>query len=132
MINYKFEIVFLSSHTESKLQHSTIVLTNTHIALLGECHQWPLSRLHPPPNQIPSQFKVHQLNKITNIVSMVSLHFLTRNTKCINVTVECRAESDTFTFSFHCSKCSLIILACNNRLVEARFTNCLFCKVSNL
>ena len=55
------------------MHHSTIVLTNSHIALLKECHQWPLSRLHPPPNQVPPQFNVQQLNKITNIVSMVSL-----------------------------------------------------------
>lgn len=66
-----FVIIMSVPFTEPKLQHATIALTNSHIALLKESHQWPLSRLHPPPNQLPPQFCAQHLNKITDIVSMV-------------------------------------------------------------
>ncbi len=48
------------------------MVTNTHIALAEENHQWPLPRLHDPPKVLSGpQFVLKKKQKIINITDVV-------------------------------------------------------------
>ncbi|CAB3979682.1 Hypothetical predicted protein [Paramuricea clavata] len=56
---------------EEKSTPISIIITNTHIALAEENHQWPLPRLHDPPKFLSGpQFVLKKKQKIINITDV--------------------------------------------------------------
>jgi hypothetical protein len=59
---------------EEKSTPISIIITNTHIALADENHQWPLPRLHDPPKFLSGpQFVLKKKQKIINVTDVVRL-----------------------------------------------------------
>lgn len=57
---------------EEKLTQVTLIITNSHIALAEENHQWPLPRLHDPPKLLSGpQFVMKKKQEIINITDVV-------------------------------------------------------------
>eukprot|EP00794_Sanderia_malayensis_P003144 gene3144-3613_t len=70
---------------DSPLVTRTICMTKTHLFLVDESHQWPLSRLHQPPSFLNQQYKIYRAHRIVDVVKVVyfedspchlSMHFL--------------------------------------------------------
>jgi len=59
------------TNEDSLLATRTVCMTKTHLFLVDESHQWPLSRLHPPPAVLNQQFKMFRSQRIIDIVKIV-------------------------------------------------------------
>lgn len=66
---YTIANVRVNEH-DSAFHLRTILFTLSHVFLLEECHQWPLSRLHPPPALLRDHYVVKECVGITNVTAM--------------------------------------------------------------
>jgi len=79
--------------SDSSQHLRSIFMTNSHIILADENHQYPLPRLHPPPNLTKDHFTRKEMHRITNITQMdfysdsschMTIHFFDEETSTEN------------------------------------------------